>query len=197
MSDSTTHPVRWGNAHNHFLTHLITMPGWHKAVILFGGLLAVLGTVGQIVTKTGGDAQVHVTTGNGPATGAGNNLVNGNDSSASASPAEPVGSLSGLSPYATRVGLSIVLGFVVGWLFRAFLKTMALFAIVVGGAIWLLSHFDILHLGDANIDAIRDRSAEAATWLGAKGSHLKDLAISHLPSTGGGTLGAFLGLRRR
>ena len=67
MSDSTTHPVRWGNAHNHFLTHLITMPGWHKAVILFGGLLAVLGTVGQIVTKTGGDAQVHVTTGNGPA----------------------------------------------------------------------------------------------------------------------------------
>src|SRR2546421_2864351 len=40
--------VRWGNAHQHFLRHLAVMPSWHKAVILIGGLVALLGTIGQI-----------------------------------------------------------------------------------------------------------------------------------------------------
>ncbi len=194
MSDSTAERLKWANAHNHFLTHLAIMPAWHKAVILIGGLLAVLGTVGQIAAKVGGDAHVRVTTGSVPTAANGSKLVDDNQPAKSD---QPTGSLSVLSPHATRIGLSIVLGFVIGWLFRAFLKTMALFAIVVGGTIWLLAHFDILHLGDANIDAIREKTAGAASWLGVKGSHLKELAIAHLPSSGGGTLGAFLGLRRR
>lgn len=196
MSASTADRPQWANAHQHFLTHLRFMPAWHKAVILIGGLLAVLGTVGQIVAKTGGDAQVHVTTGTTPAPSYGNQMVGSTDAAADVPP-QPVGSLSRMSPQSTRIGLSIVLGFVIGWLFRAFLKTMAFFAILVGGSVWLLTHFNILHLGDANIDAIREKSADAASWLGAQGAHAKEWAIAQLPSTGGGALGAFLGLRRR
>ena len=194
MSDSTAERLKWANAHNHFLTHLAIMPTWHKAVILIGGLLAVLGTVGQIVAKVGGDAHVQVTTGSVPTAANGSKLVSDTDS---ANTEQRVGSLSRLSPNATGIGLSIVLGFVIGWLFRAFLKTMAFVAILIGGGIWLLAHFDILHIGTANIDALREKSADAASWLSTKASYLKELAMAHLPSSGGGTLGAFLGLRRR
>src|SRR5207302_7750564 len=51
MSDSThaaDNNVRWGNAHQHFLRHLAVMPSWHKAVIVIAGLVALLGTIGQI-----------------------------------------------------------------------------------------------------------------------------------------------------
>ena len=192
-----THPspesLRWGNAHAHFLTHLRLMPGWHKVVILLAGVLAVMGTVGQIVTKTGGDAQVHVSTGT-PSGSSG--FVNGADSGASDQP-QPVGSIGGLSPHATRIGLSVVLGFVIGWLFRAFLKTMAFLALLIGGGIWLLAHFNILHIGDENLEAFKEKSGAAASWLGAQASHFKDVAIAHLPSSGGGALGAFMGFRRR
>ena len=90
-----------------------------------------------------------------------------------------------------------VLGFVIGWLFRAFLKTMVFLGLVVCGALWLLSHFGILHITSAQVDAIRERSAEAAGWLQRHAAELKEIAVSHLPSTGGGTLGIFLGFHRR
>src|SRR2546423_14871136 len=51
MSDSVQaadNHVRWGNAHQHFLRHLAVMPSWHKAVIRIAGLVALLGTIGQI-----------------------------------------------------------------------------------------------------------------------------------------------------
>lgn len=193
-STSSPETLRWANAHSHFLTHLRIMPAWHKGVILLGGLLAVLGTVGQIVAKTGGDAQVHVTT-NAPA--GSNNFAGGSSSTDSDTVTKPVGSLGQLSPHATRIGLSVVLGFVIGWFFRAFLKTMALLTIVVGGGIWLLAHYNILHIGDDNLEALKEKSGQAASWLTTQAGHLKDLAIAHLPSSGGGALGAFLGIRRR
>ena len=192
MSTSSLDAPRWADAHNHFLTHLRTMPGWHKVVILIGGLLGVMGTIGQITTKTDAASRTHVTN-NAPADS--RSFANSADPATDATP--PPSTMAALSPHATRVGLSIVLGFVIGWLFRAFLKTMAFLALIVGGGLWLLAHFNILHIGDDNLEAIKEKSGEAASWLGVQASHLKDLAIAHLPSSGGGALGAFLGLRRR
>src|SRR5438552_6999122 len=51
MSTTADQPVRWDNAHRHFLKHLAIMPGWHKAVILLAGALALLGTAGQITAR--------------------------------------------------------------------------------------------------------------------------------------------------
>ena len=194
MSTPETESLRWANAHSHFLTHLRIMPAWHKGVILLGGLLAILGTVGQIVAKTGGDAKVHVTT-NAPSSS--NSFAGGSSSAQSDPTPQPVGSLAQLSPHATRIGLSVVLGFVIGWFFRAFVKTMAFLTVLVGGGIWLLSHYNILHIGQDNLETLKEKSGEAASWLGAQASHFKDIAIAHLPSSGGGALGAFMGFRRR
>ena len=206
MSDSThaaDNNVRWGNAHQHFLRHLAVMPSWHKAVIVIAGLVALLGTIGQIFApRPAAASPPPAQTAPAPQPNNQRSFASGAPRDASsAQPAAPADESHDLiprvSPHATRIGLSVVLGFVIGWLFRAFLKTMVFLGLVVCGALWLLSHFGILHITSAQVDAIRERSAEAAGWLQRHAAELKEIAVSHLPSTGGGTLGIFLGFHRR
>jgi uncharacterized membrane protein (Fun14 family) len=203
MSDSAhaADNVRWGNAHQHFLRHLAIMPSWHKAVILIAGLVALLGTVGQIVSPRPAAAAPAAQTAP-PQSSNKSSFASGAPQGASpAQPAAPADDsqdlIPRLSPHATRVGLSVVLGFVIGWLFRAFIKTMLVLGLVVCGTLWLLSHFGVLHITSAQVDAIREKSAEAAGWLQRHAAQIKEMAISHLPSTGGGAFGAFLGFHRR
>ena len=106
----------------------------------------------------------------------------------------PDGLIAKLAPETTRVGGSVVAGFVVGWLFRAFLKTMVFLALLAGGGLFALSYFGVI---DVDMAAVREGSASAAQWLTRHADRLKDVVVSHLPSTGGGALGAFLGFRRR
>jgi uncharacterized membrane protein (Fun14 family) len=117
-------------------------------------------------------------------------------SAAATSSADPVADdlLSKLSPNATKIGGSVVGGFVVGWLFRAFLKTMAMLALLAGGGLFALSYFGII---EVDFVAMRAHYADAAQWVTAQGMKIKDAVVAHLPSTGAGTLGAFLGFRRR
>src|SRR5205085_4974601 len=145
-------PLRWSNAHRHFLSHLVVMPRWHKGVILIAGTIAALGTVGQIATRFAQPAPVVQPNAPQPprsAPAGGSSSFVGESADRSPAPnqapapsAQPAnhGPLGRISPHATKVGLSIVLGFIIGWLCRAFLKTMALVAIVVIGGLWLLSH---------------------------------------------------------
>jgi uncharacterized membrane protein (Fun14 family) len=203
MSNTTADQPRWNDAHRHFFSHLAHMPGWHKAVILLAGLIAAAGTVGQITGRVAKrDTQPQHVAGGNPTAPAGSNGFVANTGGGPAAPQGPasepeLGLLGRISPHATKVGLSIVLGFIVGWLFRAFLKTMALIALLIGAAAWALSHYGIMHLSSGDVQAARESAAGAATWLEAHGAQLKDLALSHLPSSGGGAFGAFLGFRRR
>ena len=202
MSDPVGDSLRWATAHRHFLSHLVVMPAWHKMVILLGGLLAVGGTVGRMAASANPSGGAHVSTPSGPPPPVGSSGFAADAPASTSTPAnvevdEPSGPVGRVSPHMQRVGLSVVLGFVLGWFFRAFIKTMALLTVIVGGGVWLLSHFNILHLSDANLDQIKDRTADTAGWLGAKATYYKDLAVAHLPSSTAGTFGAFLGLRRR
>jgi uncharacterized membrane protein (Fun14 family) len=74
---------------------------------------------------------------------------------------------------------------------------MALLALLGGAAVWAMSHYGILHLSNSDLQTARERAVGAATWLEAHAAQMKDLAIAHLPSTGGGAFGASLGFRRR
>ena len=53
--------------------------------------------------------------------------------------------------------------------------------------------------GVLNIDlsTAREKYGSALHWLGDQAARLKDMAVAHLPSSGGGTVGAWLGFRRR
>lgn len=98
------------------------------------------------------------------------------------------------SPATTRMGVSVLAGFVFGWLFRAFLKTMTFFALIVAALLVGLSYFGILNV---DFSAAREHYAGAVHWLTDQGERLKAVLMSHLPSSGGGALGAYMGFRRR
>jgi uncharacterized membrane protein (Fun14 family) len=206
-ADSPTgQPLRWKNAPEQFLAHLVVMPRWHKMVILIAGAMAVLGTAGQLVARFRQPAPQAPAPAVVQPQSSGGHSSFVDDSARPAdqtAPQQPAATpaddtiLGRLSPHATKIGLSVVLGFIVGWLCRAFLKTMALLTMVVIGGLWLLSHFGILHFAQGDVDRLREKSAEAASWLEQHARQLKDMAIAHLPSTSGGTFGALLGFRRR
>jgi uncharacterized membrane protein (Fun14 family) len=193
MPDDTAAPSsRWTSSHHNFLTHLMVMPGWHKAVILVAGALALAGTAGVFAGKFKEPpaAQRSVSDPNG-------SRFVPDSSSSSATRTDDGGLLIRLSPHAVKVGLSVILGFILGWIFRAFLKTMALITLLVVGGLWLLSHFGVLHVGSWDVDTVKSKSSEAASWLQQHAQQLKDLALAHMPSAGGGAFGAFLGFRRK
>ncbi len=97
-------------------------------------------------------------------------------------------------PPAMRIGVSILAGFVLGWLFRAFIRTVAFFALLGAAVLGALSWFRVVNI---DMSSAQGEYATAMHWLYAQATLLKHAVIAHLPSTGGGTLGAFLGLRRR
>jgi uncharacterized membrane protein (Fun14 family) len=200
MAFSSAEPVRVWNAHRHFLAHLITMPGWHKAVLVVGALLAFGGGIGRIAGATRQPANAPASQPQQSATDAPKSSFAGDSTPPAAdkpleAQREPDGSLLiRLSPHAMAIGLSLVAGFLIAWVFRAFLKTMALLALVVTGGLFALSYFGVLNV---DLSSAKQEYTSVIHWLGDQAGRLKDVAMAHLPSSGGGAVGAWLGLRRR
>ncbi|MDB5328228.1 MAG: hypothetical protein JWM57_3797 [Phycisphaerales bacterium] len=94
----------------------------------------------------------------------------------------------------STLGFGFVGGFVVGFIFRAFLKLMTLVTVVIVGGLMALSHYHILNIDLTHAQDVVQSNAE---WLTDQATRLKDVVIAHLPSSTGGAAGAFFGLRRR
>ncbi len=186
MSFSIAEPVGLGNAHRHFLAHLIGMPGWHKAVLLIGALMAFGGGIGRVAGVTRQQPTTAPSALSQP---------ENPEAKPVAAEREPDGSmLIRLSPHAMAVGLSSVAGFFLGWLFRAFVKTMILLALIIGGGLFALSYFGVLNV---DLSSAKQEYASAVHWLSDQAARLKDVVLAHLPSSGGGAVGAWLGFHRR
>jgi uncharacterized membrane protein (Fun14 family) len=191
------------NAPEHFAAHVATMPRWHKMVLLLGVVLAIAGGIGWMTTHSTSDTGTRVTTVNTPTaqTPPGSSgFVDGRNAPADTTTtttvvtAEPPSLVARLSPNATRIGGSVVAGFMLGWIFRAFLKTMAFFALLAGAALMALSYFGVINV---DLSSAREHYASVMHWLSDQGMRLKDVVIAHLPSSSGGAVGAYLGFRRR
>jgi uncharacterized membrane protein (Fun14 family) len=201
MSATTTNTerLRFKTAPRHFLAHLATMPRWHKLVLLIGVGLAIAGGIGWMTSRASSDSGTRVTTTSVPAPAGSSKFIDGgtppSDAAITTTTREEPQTLIGrLSPNATRIGGSVVAGFVFGWIFRAFLKTVTFFALLAGAALLALSYFGVINV---DLSSAREHYASALHWLSDQGARLKDAVIAHLPSSGGGALGAFLGFRRR
>ncbi|MGN6625066.1 MAG: FUN14 domain-containing protein [Tepidisphaeraceae bacterium] len=98
------------------------------------------------------------------------------------------------SGHGARLGFGFVGGFLIGFVFRAFLKIMTLITLLVVGGLAALSYFHVLNI---DFSAAHRAWASNADWITTEAGKLKDLFIAHLPSTTSGTAGVFFGLRRK
>src|SRR5947209_3569880 len=180
MSDQSDRPRPSPKPQHDFLVHVLNMPAWHKAVLLLGAILTVAGSVGVLIAKTHPDTTSQTSTpppsspDTTPRTASKFADTTSAPAPTAASPDAPQDTslFTRFSPHAMKIGGSIVAGFVIGWLFRAFLKTMALLAVIFIGGVWALSHFNILNLSSINTESVQRHGTEAATWLQA---HLEQL----------------------
>jgi uncharacterized membrane protein (Fun14 family) len=183
-----------------FFGHVAHMPPWHRKMLVLAGVLAIAGLIGeasrQVTKAPATDVQPPVNASGDPAPRSG--FVSESTPAPTASPAEEVAPqptfLERMSPWATRVGVGFIGGFVIGWAFRAFLKTMALVTAAGVAIIWALSHFNVLNL---DMDAAESRLKSGTSWVSSKAEQLKDSATALIPSSASSVFGMFLGFRRR
>ncbi|MGH7177664.1 MAG: FUN14 domain-containing protein [Tepidisphaeraceae bacterium] len=98
------------------------------------------------------------------------------------------------SPAMTRMGLSFVAAFVLGWVFRTFLKTMALITALAVAVFVGLSWFNVLNL---DLTTARTKYESSMQWVGDQSGRLYDAAKSHLPGSVSTFAGLFIGFRRK
>jgi uncharacterized membrane protein (Fun14 family) len=209
MSAESNESVRVNSVPVRFFAHVSAMPVWQKVVLVVAILLACLGGSAWAMSHFNGGTKTTTTVTttakapSGARTPAGSSSFidehstpTPSDSSTTTTTEEkkPQGLIEQFSPATTRIGVSVVAGFVFGWLFRAFLKTMTFFVLIVAALLAGLSYFGVLNV---DFSAAREHYASAVHWLTDQGERLKAVLLSHLPSSGGGALGAYMGFRRR
>lgn len=161
------------------------MPGWHKKLIIAAIVLCGVGLVGQGFSHFSDKHESQQSS----APAGSRSAFESSDTTIQQDP--PLWQR--VSPHATKIGISLVVGFLVGFLFRAFLKTMSLVVLVIGGIIFALSYFDILNI---DFTSAREQTEQAAGWLSQKATAAREFVMSHLPSGVASAVGAFLGFRR-
>jgi uncharacterized membrane protein (Fun14 family) len=171
-----------------FFSDLVRMPLWHKGVLAAAIVVCGIGW-GNRILHLGAYAPTPSAT-----TTANPNQINAvqtdstiADSQAPDTPTKP-------APWARRVGGSVLLGFVVGWAFRTFLKAMTLVTILVVGTLAFLSYFNVMNV---DLTSVQKEYSGASGWVTAQANTLKKDAMAHVHSGLGGAMGLYIGVRKR
>lgn len=158
-----------------FIHDLWVRPGWHKAVLLMAVLSAGWGWAHlgyRAATENYATTAPAITI-----------------RSSAPPPSSPF-----WAPMARRIGGSILLGFVIGWMFRTFIRMMAALTAVVIGGLVLLSYF---HIMNVDLTVAENKTTQASAWVRGQAGRLRDVAWTHVHSTLGGAVGMFMGVRRK
>jgi uncharacterized membrane protein (Fun14 family) len=192
---------------------VLWMPRWHKAVL---GMALAVTTFGFIhktySTLVGGGpdaSQTAVSSGSAagsgsaqaPASSNGNPQGSVNQGAANQGSANQPADTSGMNSdaattpqWSRRVGSSVLLGFIIGWAFRTFLKVMSAVSAAVLAGFFLISYFNIFHV---NMGAVEQQSTDVLSWCTAQATHLRDAALAHSHSTVGSVTGLYIGARKK
>jgi uncharacterized membrane protein (Fun14 family) len=101
-----------------------------------------------------------------------------------------------ISPYAMRIGMSIVIGFFVGWALRSALRVALSFAIVLVLLWWGLSYMGWVD-ADVNLMSLGSSAKNAAGWVESQADKVIAMVKAYVPSAFGATVGLLVGFRRR
>ena len=166
--------------------HIATIPRWQKTLLILSILLVVCGLAGQ---AGGLIKSQHQSVAQPNSRG----FVEGQPSNEPA-PAPEKPWYQKLSPHAMGVGLSILVGFVIGWAIRAFMKITATIAALVCAIFLGLSYFNVTNV---DLSKAQQRYESSKAWFYDQAGRLNDVVKSHLPRSGGTVLGMFIGFRRK
>jgi uncharacterized membrane protein (Fun14 family) len=175
--------------------HAATMPSSHRNLLMIASLLLVLGLIGQGVALLSSRTAPAPAANNVPTPSNRSNVV-GESSQTPDQPPEPLkpSLYQRVSPWMTRVGLSFVVGFVLGWAFRAFLKLMSMIAALGLAVVLGLSYFGVLNV---DFTTARHEYQSAIVWMTDQTQRLGKLVLSHVPGSASSFAGFFIGFRRR
>jgi uncharacterized membrane protein (Fun14 family) len=178
-----------------FKNHVVSMPRWHKSLLSVAILALGIGAAGQVVTSLKPKPSPPVTLEKHD-TGERSHFVDQSQTSQNAQPIEQTqpGWGERLSPWMTRVGLSFVVGFVLGWVFRAFLKMMSLLALAGIAIMAALSYFHVVNL---DLSAAREQYASTMGWATDQAQILGRAILGHIPGSTSSIVAFYMGFRRR
>jgi len=165
-----------------FISDLFRLPRWQKTILTLALVAVGYGWAHQTYhTLTDPAPAPTQTSSPGP------NSVSPDQSTTSSAP-------SALARWSRRAGTSLLIAFIVGWVFRTFLKIMSTLTAAIVAAFCLLSYFNIMNI---DMTAVEKKSTTATAWITDQGSRLRHAAMSHVHSTLGGILGLAMGARKR
>lgn len=174
------------------IANAVNLRGWQKSFLSVAILLFGAGSAGQLMGKIESDSPRVVQ--NQPDNSSGSTLVEKQpDDTRAPKDTEPT-LREKLSPWATRVGLSFMGGFIIGFALRTFLRITAML-LALGATLFL----GISYFSGKNVDLTdaKTKYEGAIHWAEDQAYKLKDRAETVLPSSGTGLFGAFAGFRRK
>ncbi len=191
-----------------FLTHLFDLPRWQKLIVVLAGVLGAAGIGGKLGEKTSAspaDSRVvseHDATAKSPLSdGMSRGVLPQSPDSAKSSSDTPASQPTALntflathSPWMRRVGLSFLACFILGWLFRAFVRLMTTIATVAMMLFLALSYFGVTNV---DLTAVHQKYDDSITWVNDQAAKAKDALIAHIPSSTSSLLGFAFGFKRR
>lgn len=98
------------------------------------------------------------------------------------------------SRHGAKLGFGFAGGFAIGFAFRTFIKTMASLTAIAVVVFGLLSYFKILNIDLSSVQKAWESNSD---WILTQAGKLKDVAMSHLPSSTTGFAGMFMGMKRK
>jgi uncharacterized membrane protein (Fun14 family) len=182
-----------------FFAHLVDMPSWQRKLLIGAVLLAAAGLVGQsskLISRTPSQRTVESRSSSSNTDASARSFARSADSpnaTIDVPPPKPT-LVERLSPWASRVGFGFVGGFIIGWAFRAFIKTMAIVTAVGLAIFWGLTHFAVINVDFSGAEA---KFKDSTSWVSEQAELLKERAMTLIPSSFSTVVGAFLGFRRK
>jgi uncharacterized membrane protein (Fun14 family) len=174
---SKTHVIR------RFFSDLFRLPNWQKTILTAAFAAVTFGWAHQTY---------HAFTDPTPPTTQTSSNNPGSITTPDQSTASPGSSM--LARWSRRAGASLLIGFIVGWAFRTFLKIMSTITAATVAAFCLLSYFNVMNI---DMTSIEKKSTTATAWITDQGTRLRQTAMSHVHSTLGGILGLAMGARKK
>ncbi len=184
-----------------FFGDLFQMAGWQKVTLGLAALIGGTGVAGQTYHRFGTSSSQSVETRPDSTTPPDHtpNFVDPAIAPPAQKEPDPTATTDGSffqrnSPAMTRIGLSFVAAYIIGWAFRVFIKAMLLVTVLGGGLLLGLSYFNVVNV---DLSAAREKYTDSIAWVTDQAGRLKDAALAHLPASGSGMMGLFVGLRKK